>query len=101
MSIIDSQQILKIATLHFSHKNSVNLAHVIPAMDRIDCEFATSSTAEKFHKAICAALAVAKKTLNRYYTRTDLSEVYRIAMGALIIDNFSLLTYVLSSSSEI
>ncbi|THU87433.1 hypothetical protein K435DRAFT_584645, partial [Dendrothele bispora CBS 962.96] len=30
--------------------------------------------------AIHAAVSIAKKTLNRYYDKTDHSEVYRIAM---------------------
>ena len=33
--------------------------------------------------SIRAALAIGKKTLNRYYNKTDHSEVYRIAMGKL------------------
>jgi hypothetical protein len=50
-------------------------------MDKIDQAFATASTDPNAHPAIKAALAVAKKTLNRYYARTDLSDVYRIAMS--------------------
>jgi hypothetical protein len=38
---------------------------------------------------IRAALAMGKKTLNRYYTLTDASEVYRIAMSAFLIDLLS------------
>ncbi len=31
--------------------------------------------------AICAAVGLAKKTLDKYYSLTDASKVYRIAMG--------------------
>lgn len=34
--------------------------------------------------SIKAALSIGKRTLNRYYDKTDLSEVYRIAMGKYI-----------------
>jgi hypothetical protein len=34
-----------------------------------------------YDPAIHTALAMAKKTLNRYYMLTDTSEMYRIAMG--------------------
>lgn len=36
--------------------------------------------------SIKAALSVGKRTLNRYYDKTDHSEVFRIAMG---MNNFS------------
>jgi len=57
-----------------------NLARVIPAMDHIDETFSTDSLDEFKDPAICAALSIARKTLNRYYGLTDSSEVYRIAM---------------------
>jgi hypothetical protein len=50
-------------------------------MDHID-EFLASVTQNLKHsEAIRAALALGKQTLNRYYDKTDHSEVYRIAMG--------------------
>jgi len=54
---------------------------VIPAMDTIDEVLATSALSSKYCSAIHAALSVGKKTLNRYYAKTDLSTTYRIAMG--------------------
>jgi hypothetical protein len=53
-------------------------------MDHIDTYF-TNMIAPSSGKnwAIRAALEVAKTTLNRYYSLTDTSETYRIAMGAL------------------
>ena len=55
---------------------------VIPAMDVIDSIIATMSEAsQKFCLAICTALAVGSITLNKYYNKTDNSEVYHISMG--------------------
>jgi hypothetical protein len=51
-------------------------------MDHIDEHLATAATSNKYCVAIKAALAIGKKTLNRYYNKTDHSEVFRIAMGA-------------------
>ena len=50
-------------------------------MDHIDEYLATASQNPKYSEAIRAALALGKKTLNRYYDKTDHSEVYQIAMG--------------------
>jgi hypothetical protein len=61
-------------------------------MDKIDRDFATHSTGPQTHKAICAAIAVAKKTLNQYYARTDFSDAYRIAMGMHSFPVFAFVT---------
>jgi hypothetical protein len=53
-------------------------------MDHIDEYLATASQNVKYSEAIRAALALGKRTLNRYYDKTDHSEVYRIAMGKLL-----------------
>jgi hypothetical protein len=50
-------------------------------MDHIDEYLATASVNPSYSEAICATLALGKVTLNRYYDKTDQSEVYRIAMG--------------------
>lgn len=50
-------------------------------MDCVDEHLATSAESAGYSSAIRAALAIGKKTLNRYYNKTDQSEVYRIAMG--------------------
>ena len=72
---------LKDATLYFS-RGTPNLATIIPAMDHIDNVFTNACLPGSMNNpAIRAAIEVAKKTLNRYYTLTDLSELYRIAMG--------------------
>ncbi len=63
-------------------------------MDHIDEHLATAALNSAYPLAIKAALAVGKRTLNRYYDKTDHSEVFRIAMG-----KFSLTIYVLSHNS--
>jgi hypothetical protein len=55
---------------------------VIPAMDHLDKHLATVSLDEKYSPSIRVALSIGKKTLNRYYNRTDDSKLYRIAMSA-------------------
>jgi hypothetical protein len=51
-------------------------------MDHIDKTFTESIEAtSNTHPAICSALSLAKKILNKYYSATDSSDVYRIAMG--------------------
>jgi hypothetical protein len=50
-------------------------------MDHIDEALTTNSLDLKFEPSICAALGIAKKTLNKYYNATDQSDVYQIAMG--------------------
>jgi len=73
-------QIFKDATLFFSC-GMPNIATVIPAMDHIDEHLATAALSSTYPLAIKAALAIGKRTLNRYYDKTDHSEVFRIAMG--------------------
>jgi hypothetical protein len=58
-----------------------NLATVIPAMDHIDEKLTNQSRDHAIEPSIRVALSIAKKTLNRYYDKTDDSEVYRIAMS--------------------
>jgi hypothetical protein len=66
-------------------------------MDHIDAHLATATRTTGYSASIRAALAIGKKTLNRYYNKTDYSEVYRIAMGGFhldisyFIDSFSVL----------
>ena len=51
-------------------------------MDHIDKVLAsTSESPYQFSMSIRAALAIGKKAINKYYNKTDHSEVYRIAMG--------------------
>ena len=80
LSYIPSQ-VFKDATLFFSCGGTSNVASVIPAMDHLDEHLASIATSLKYGRPIKAAVALGKKTLNRYYDRMDHSEVYRIAMS--------------------
>jgi hypothetical protein len=51
-------------------------------MDHIDRHLATAATNDSYKSSIKAALVIGKKLLNKYYSYTDHSEMYRIAMGA-------------------
>ena len=50
-------------------------------MDHIDQQLTTYSRDWHYLLSIRSGVTLAKRTLNRYYGRTDTSEVYRIAMG--------------------
>lgn len=98
----DSQrclQIYKHATLFFS-RSTPSLPTVIPAMDHIDDVLTNQSLDNAtFSPAIRAACTLSKRTLNRYYNKTDHSENYRIAMGMCLIDSvptFHVLSVLLS-----
>jgi hypothetical protein len=58
---------------------------VIPVMDYIDRHLASGSVDNKYLPSIRAAMVVGNKLLNKCYTLTDHSEVYRIAMGTLLL----------------
>ena len=72
----------KEATLFFSQDAVATIAHVIPTMDRIDTMLSSSST-EPLSPSVKHALSFARKIMDKYYSKTDLSNVYRIAMGML------------------
>jgi hypothetical protein len=78
-------------TLFFS-RGTPSIATIIPAMDHIDKHLATAAIDNEYSLAIKAALAIGKKTLNRYYNKTDHSEVFRIAMDMYF---FTLLLFFL------
>ena len=80
-------QIFKEATLFFSC-DTPNLATVIPAMDHINNVLTASSNSNKYSLPIRAALTISKRTLSKYYNKaTGESEVYRIAMGTLVLQS--------------
>jgi hypothetical protein len=87
-------KIFKDATLFFS-RGTPNIATVIPAMDHIDEHLATAATNRTYPLAIKAAIAIGKKTLNRYYNQTDHSEIYRIAMGTCLYYCIIYFSYIL------
>jgi hypothetical protein len=73
---------------------------VIPVIDHIDEVLTTESIDHSFMPAIRAALAMGKKTLNRYYNLTDSSDVYRIAMGKSSYTILTLLNILSSVTSS-
>ncbi|KAI6111133.1 hypothetical protein F5141DRAFT_1214637 [Pisolithus sp. B1] len=95
----DVLKILKDATLFFSH-GTPNLMMVIPAMDYIDEVFMTGMLdEEQFDPSICAAIRLTKKTLNKYYSPMDTSDLYCIAMGTSTAFNAMILTNYFGSPS--
>jgi hypothetical protein len=74
----------KTVTLEFS-SDTPCVANVIPAMDRMHSDITAASNNEDYSPAIRAALKLGIKILDKYYSLTDNSEVYRIAMGKSII----------------
>lgn len=59
---------------------SASITAIIPAMDRLSASL-NCETLTTYHPAIVTAMKLAKKKMDRYYSLTDLSEVYCIAMG--------------------
>ena len=55
-------------------------------MDHIDKILMTVATSHvKFGPSICAALIIVKNAINHYYSKTDQSNVYQIAMGKFLL----------------
>ncbi|KAG2079077.1 hypothetical protein BDR04DRAFT_968563, partial [Suillus decipiens] len=69
----------KKATLFFS-QDSASIAAVIPAMDKLDSKL-NQQTKDSYHPAVISAMQLAKNKMDCYWKITDLSNVYRIAMG--------------------
>ncbi|KAE9383909.1 hypothetical protein BT96DRAFT_843140 [Gymnopus androsaceus JB14] len=79
--LVSALKILKDATTYFS-SNAPIVAAVIPAMDAIDEAFATGIIDQEIlSEPIRHMLSTGKKTLNKYYTLTDDSDIYRMAMS--------------------
>jgi hypothetical protein len=71
-------QVFKDATLFFSRNGIPNLATVIPAMNCINNVLTANSIDWEFSVPIWAALTC-------YYSKTDLLDVYWIAMGIYLL----------------
>jgi hypothetical protein len=70
-------------------------------MDHIDTYLATTIRDRSISNALRGALALGKRTLNRYYDNTDLSDVYRISMGVCIhFVNYYFYNYFSSAASS-
>ncbi|KAJ3748255.1 hypothetical protein EV360DRAFT_56950, partial [Lentinula raphanica] len=91
--LVTTLQILYDATLYFS-ANGTSIAAVIPAMDIIDEAFASGMLDnETLSEPIRHALTIGKRTLNKYYSLTDDSALYRIAMGMFFFFHSCLCSY--------
>ncbi|EPS99826.1 hypothetical protein FOMPIDRAFT_16687, partial [Fomitopsis schrenkii] len=66
------------------------LTNVIPAMDIIDEQPATSALNLALDPAIRVAVSLGKRSINHYYNKSDESVVYHIAM---VLDPWSKLEY--------
>ena len=72
-----SGQIFKDATLYYL----CSMPTLAMAMDHINKTLTSQSLDSNFEPAIHAALGLAKKVLNHYYSATDYLEIYHIAMS--------------------
>jgi hypothetical protein len=70
----------KDATVFFSQDNAVTIPNVVPTMDWIDTML-SGSAKTPLAPAIKHVLTFAHQLMDKYYSRTDLSNVYCIAMG--------------------
>lgn len=78
-------QVFKRLTVAFSSDRVPTIADVIPAYDAMDAVLEADAANTKYPDSIRVALALARRTLNRYYARTDLSDIYRVAMCTSIV----------------
>ncbi|EPT02219.1 hypothetical protein FOMPIDRAFT_1102002, partial [Fomitopsis schrenkii] len=67
-----------------------SLTDVIPEMDLIDEQLATSALDPALDPAIRVAVSLGKRSINHYYNKSDESAAYRIAM---VLDPRSKLQY--------
>jgi hypothetical protein len=67
-------------TLEFS-SDTPCLATVIPAIDRMYDELSAQARNPTYSPALCMALTLGQKLLNKYYSLMDDTEVYQIAVG--------------------
>ena len=73
-------QIYKQATIFFLQDRVPTIANVIPTMDRID-DLLSEAAKRPLVPAVKHALKFARASINKYYSKTDASDIYRIAMG--------------------
>ena len=70
----------KEGTIFFSQDSVAMIAHVIPTMDQIDTML-SGPLAELISPSIKHALSFVWKIMDKYYSKTDLLNVYQFAMG--------------------
>ncbi|KAJ7195704.1 hypothetical protein B0H12DRAFT_1038619, partial [Mycena haematopus] len=80
-TLVDLCRLFKKLTLQFSQEGVVTIAHVIPAMDKIQDMLDAEGTSAGLSSAIKYALKKGQKLMNTYYSRTDNSHAYRVAMS--------------------
>ena len=76
-------QIFDDATKYFS-RGIPTIAKVIPAMDQFEEALSADIDNTKYHPAVREAARQGRKLMNKYYGRTDESEIYRIVMRTSI-----------------
>ena len=69
---------------HFFSGNTAIIAAVIPAMDWLHNTL-NPQMKKMYHLSILISMKLAQKKMNQYYSKTDLSSVYRIAMGDVMV----------------
>lgn len=79
--MITNPQIFYDATQFYSRAGTPALPTVIPAMDKIDEYLTNYSIDPNLEPSIRSACHLAKRILNKYYSKTDMSETYRISMS--------------------
>ena len=95
-------QIFKTVTLEFS-TDTPCITNVIPAMDKMHENLFAACNNPAYSASIRAALKIGMNLLNKYYSITDNSEVYRIAIGMFFyyLKLNHLLIYLFVSSSPV
>jgi hypothetical protein len=71
-------------------------------MDKMHTELTTAIENFNYSPALKAALSLGKSVLDKYYSLSDDSEIYRIAMGKynIIHSNYCQSNYIISPTSE-
>jgi len=82
----------KDATLFFSQDDAVTITNMVPMMDRINTMLSSLATTP-LAPAIKHALTFACQLMDKYYSKTDPSNVYHITMGMY---SSVFITYILS-----
>ncbi|KAH7093851.1 hypothetical protein BKA62DRAFT_595724, partial [Auriculariales sp. MPI-PUGE-AT-0066] len=77
--LLDLLKVFKDATLYFS-RESTSIADVIPAMDHIDSVLANAMENTTISTALRGCANLSRRVMNRYYSLTDATPAYRIAM---------------------
>ncbi|KAI9452712.1 hypothetical protein F5148DRAFT_985885 [Russula earlei] len=78
-TVKDLLWVLKNVTLFFSQDDIVTITNVVPTMDQLDAMLSSSATTPLV-PAVKHALTFVCQLMDKYYSKTDLSNVYHIAM---------------------